>query len=145
MEQIVARSIAAAITTPRGESALAVTENERDTLIGFGRIALDPHQQRAATFGFALRPDSWGAGYGVETVRILLALGFEDLGLHRVWGASAPLNTASARTMLKAGLTEEGRIREHIRKAGEWRDSVVHSILDHEWERQKDDAGPFGR
>ncbi|MFI1801437.1 hypothetical protein ACH427_29415 [Streptomyces sp. NPDC020379] len=24
-------------------------------------------------------------------------------------------------------------IREHIRKNGQWRDSIVHAILDHEW------------
>lgn len=30
-------------------------------------------------------------------------------------------------------MTEEGTIREHILKAGQWRDSVVHSMLDSEW------------
>ncbi|MFJ1874221.1 GNAT family N-acetyltransferase [Streptomyces chartreusis] len=130
---IVARSIAAATEEPRREYALAVVERDTNGLIGFGRIAADPHQQRAATMGFALRPDAWGVGYGLETVRLLLGLGFEDLGLHRIWGARSPLNEASAKTMLAAGMVEEGIIREHIQKAGRWRDSVVHSILDHEW------------
>lgn len=57
------------------------------------------------------------------------------LNLHRIWGARSPLNAASARTMTAAGMTEEGVIREHIQKAGKWRDSVVHSVLDHEWLR----------
>jgi ribosomal-protein-alanine N-acetyltransferase len=94
---------------------------------------LDPHQPAAATFGFGLRPDAWGVGYGVETVRLLLGLGFEDLGLHRIWGARSPLNEASAKTMTAAGMVEEGTIRGHIKKAGRWRDSVVHSILEDEW------------
>lgn len=101
--------------------------------IGFGRLALDPHQPRAATFGFALDPDTWGNGFGTETVRLLLDCAFEDLGLHRVWGARSPLNTASARTMERAGLSEEGCIREHVQRGGRWRDSVTHSILDHEY------------
>jgi RimJ/RimL family protein N-acetyltransferase len=130
---IVARSVAAATATPRIEYALAVVERDTNELIGFGRIATDPHQPRGATFGFALRPDAWGVGYGVETVRLLLALGFEDLELHRIWGARSPLNEASAKTMTAAGMVEEGTIREHINKAGQWRDSVVHAILDHEW------------
>ncbi|MGP4049381.1 GNAT family N-acetyltransferase [Streptomyces sp. 2A115] len=130
---IVARSIASATATPRTEYALAVIERDTAELIGFGRIATDPHQQRGATFGFALRPDAWGVGYGVETVRLLLGLAFEELGLHRVWGARSPLNEASARTMTAAGMTQEGVIREYIQKAGRWRDSVVHSMLDHEW------------
>ena len=55
------------------------------------------------------------------------------LGLHRVWGARSPLNEASAKTMTAAGMVEEGTIREHILKAGKWRDSVVHAMLDREW------------
>jgi ribosomal-protein-alanine N-acetyltransferase len=131
--QIVARSIASATAKPRNEYALAVVGRDTNEMIGFGRVALDPHQQRAATFGFALRPDAWGVGYGLETVRLLLSLGFDDLGLHRVWGARSPLNDASAKTMTAAGMVEEGTIREHVQKAGQWRDSVVHAILDHEW------------
>ncbi|MEV7897928.1 GNAT family N-acetyltransferase [Streptomyces cyaneofuscatus] len=133
VEAIVARSIASAALDPRQEYALAVTETGDGRLIGVGRLALDPHQTRAATFGFALRPDVWGHGYGTETVRLLLASAFEDLALHRVWGARSPHNTASARTMDRAGLTEEGYIREHIQRGGQWRDSVTHSILDHEY------------
>ncbi|MFJ9893589.1 GNAT family N-acetyltransferase [Streptomyces sp. NPDC091280] len=130
---IVTRSMASAVVTPRTEYALAVIERDSTELIGFGRIATDPHQQRGATFGFALRPDAWGVGYGIETVRLLLALGFEDLGLHRIWGARSPLNVASAKTMAAAGMVEEGTIRSHIKKAGRWRDSVVHSIIEEEW------------
>ncbi|MEW1583402.1 GNAT family N-acetyltransferase [Streptomyces microflavus] len=133
VEAIVARSVTSATVDPRQEYALAVTEASDGRLIGFGRLALDPHQPRAATFGFALRPDTWGRGYGTETVRLLLACAFEDLGLHRVWGARSPHNTASARTMDRAGLSEEGYIREHILRGGRWRDSVTHSILDHEY------------
>jgi RimJ/RimL family protein N-acetyltransferase len=133
VSQIVARSIASATAEPRSEYALAVVERDTHDVIGFGRVALDPHQQRGATFGFALRPDAWGVGYGVEAVRLLLGLGFEDLRLHRVWGARSPLNEASAKTMAAAGMVEEGTIRQHIHKAGQWRDSVVHAMLEDEW------------
>ncbi|MEV2256521.1 GNAT family protein [Streptomyces sp. NPDC050147] len=133
VEQIVARSITAATATPRTEYALAVVEQGAAELVGFGRLALDPHQQRGATMGFALRPDVWGQGYGAELVRLLLGFGFHDLGLHRIWGARSPLNEASAKVMAAVGMTEEGTIREHVLKAGKWRDSVVHAILDREF------------
>ncbi|MEU5162190.1 GNAT family N-acetyltransferase [Streptomyces sp. NPDC020875] len=133
-EGIVARSIASATEVPRTEYAVAVVEHH-GPLVGFGRLALDPHQLRGTTFGFALRPDVWGRGYGVETVRLLLGLGFDGLGLHRIWGARAPMNVASAATMTAAGMVEERRIREHVHKAGAWRDSVVHAMLDREWQR----------
>ncbi|MFJ4914649.1 GNAT family N-acetyltransferase [Streptomyces sp. NPDC088726] len=131
--QIVARFVASAGVSPRSEYALATIERDTGGLIGFGRIATDPHQPRGATFGFALVPSAWGQGYGVESVRLLLGLGFEELHLHRIWGARSPLNEASARTMAKAGMVEEGVIRQHIERAGIWRDSVVHAMLEGEW------------
>ncbi|WP_405537516.1 GNAT family N-acetyltransferase [Streptomyces sp. NBC_00075] len=79
------------------------------SLFRFGRLALDPHQQRAATFEFALRPNTWGVGYGLDTVRLLLGVGFDELGLHRVWGTRSPLNKASTRTAVNgpSGLATE--------------------------------------
>ncbi|ADI08004.1 Acetyltransferase including N-acetylase of ribosomal protein-like protein [Streptomyces bingchenggensis BCW-1] len=135
---IVARSIASATAKPREEYALAVVERDGGELVGFARLALDPHQQRAATIGFALRPDAWGVGYGRETVRLLLSLAFDDLDLHRVWAARAPLNTASEKTLLAAGMTEEGRIRGHVYVRGAWRDSIVYGILREEWAHSRD-------
>ncbi|MEW1721879.1 GNAT family protein [Streptomyces sp. NPDC093109] len=130
---IVTRSIASATGLPRSEYALGVIDSGNDKLIGLARLALDPHQQRAATIGFALRPEAWGVGYGRETVKLLLALAFMDLDLHRVWAARSPSNHASAKTLLAAGMTEEGRIRGHVHVRGAWRDSITYGILREEW------------
>ncbi|MBB5109739.1 RimJ/RimL family protein N-acetyltransferase [Streptomyces spectabilis] len=138
VEAMVTRSIAAAAADPRTEYVLAVVEHDQGQLVGIGRLAADPHQPRAATTGFALRSDRWGKGYGVEMVRLLLGFAFDDLGLHRVWGARSPLNTASAKTMATVGMVEEGTIREHVQRGGVWRDSVVHAILDREWQQPTD-------
>ncbi|MEV0442920.1 GNAT family protein [Streptomyces spectabilis] len=133
VEAMVTRSIAAAAAEPRTEYVLAIVEQGQGQLVGIGRLAAAPHQPRAATTGFALRSNRWGKGYGVEMVRLLLGFAFGDLGLHRVWGARSPLNTASAKTMAAVGMVEEGTIREHVQRGGVWRDSVVHAILDREW------------
>ncbi len=37
--------------------------------------------------------------------------------------------------MSAVGMVEEGTVREHVLKAGEWRDSVAHAILDREFFR----------
>ncbi|MEU0693596.1 GNAT family N-acetyltransferase [Streptomyces niveus] len=58
--RILHRSIASATAESRTEYALAVIERDGGELIGFARLATDPHQQRAATLGFVLRPDRWG-------------------------------------------------------------------------------------
>jgi ribosomal-protein-alanine N-acetyltransferase len=137
VEAIVARSIASASNDPRTEYALAVSLRSTDQLIGFARLATDPHQQRAATIGFALRHDHWGLGLGTETVHLLCSLAFDELDLNRLWAARAPLNTASDKVLLRAGLTEEGRIREHVFVRGAWRDSITYSILAREWRARR--------
>ncbi|MGY5130912.1 GNAT family N-acetyltransferase [Streptomyces nigrescens] len=142
--EIVARSIASSGEQPRTEYALGVVRQEERDLVGFARLALDPHAQKAATIGFALRPHTWGAGLGTETVHLMCALGFNHLGLHRIWAARAPLNTASAKTLLRAGMTEEGRIREHVFVRGAWRDSITYSVLDHEWRESDGSATANG-
>ncbi|AZM53573.1 GNAT family N-acetyltransferase [Streptomyces sp. WAC 01529] len=136
--QIIARSMVSATAEPRDEYCLAITERESGRLIGYARLALDPHQPKAATMGGALHPSVWRLGYGTETVGILLGLAFGDLGLHRVWAARAPLNTASHKTLLRAGLQEEGRIRQHVLVHGAWRDSLTYSILEDEWKATAD-------
>ncbi|GAA1125780.1 hypothetical protein GCM10009663_75410 [Kitasatospora arboriphila] len=66
-------------------------------------------------------------------MHLLCGLGVNALGLHRIWAARSPLNEASARTLLRAGMTEDGRIRDHVFSHGAWRDSITYSILEHEW------------
>lgn len=126
VEGIIKAAIASATVEPRTEYMLAVAADDGE-LIGSARLATGEHE--SATIGFALRPDHWGQGKGLETVRLLQRLGFSELGLHRIWGARSPLNQVSARTMLAAGMVEEGTIRGHLFTRGAWRDSVVHSIL----------------
>ncbi|MFD7581618.1 GNAT family N-acetyltransferase [Kitasatospora sp. NPDC059817] len=116
---------------PRTEYGLAVTHLGEHRLIGYARLATEP--QQAATVGFALHPAEWGKGLGTATVHLLCALGFDVLGMHRIWAARSPLNEASARTLLRAGMTEDGRIRDHVFVHGAWRDSITYSILEHEW------------
>jgi [ribosomal protein S5]-alanine N-acetyltransferase len=135
---VVASAIESATADARTEYMLAVGEVASEELIGTARLALKEYQ--SAQIGFALRPDQWRQGKGVETVRLLEHLGFRELGLHRIWGARSPLNEASARTMLTAGMIEEGTIRGHLFTRGAWRDSVVHSILSDEYQPVINDA-----
>jgi len=130
--KLVTDTIRRAQETPRTEYALAVARNDNGELIGMARLALGEH--RSGQIGFALRSDQWGRGFGTETVRLLLELGFRYLGLHRIWGARSPLNTDSEQVMVKVGMVEEGRIRDHVYVRGAWRDSITHAILEHEWQ-----------
>jgi ribosomal-protein-alanine N-acetyltransferase len=132
IEAIVSAAIAAATVEPRTEYMLALADAESYELVGVGRLALGEHE--SGQIGFALRSDQWGSGKGTETVKLLQRLGFQELSLHRIWGARSPLNVASARTMTSAAMIEEGTIRGHLFTRGVWRDSIVHSILSNEYQ-----------
>jgi RimJ/RimL family protein N-acetyltransferase len=134
VEGIIKAAMASATADPRTEYMLAVAGKDSE-LIGSARLATGEYE--SAQIGFALRPDQWGQGKGLETVRLLLRLGFIELGLHRIWGARSPLNEASARTMRAAGMIEEGTIRGHLFTRGAWRDSPIHSILREEFTDQR--------
>ena len=39
--------------------------------------------------------------------------------------------------LAKLGFTPEGRIRDHVFTNGAWRDSLLYSIIDHEWRTER--------
>jgi RimJ/RimL family protein N-acetyltransferase len=55
--------------------------------------------------GYRLRRSAWHKGYATEGSRALIAMGFTDLGVGRVFGHTMTVNTASRRVMEKCGLT----------------------------------------
>lgn len=66
---------------------------------------------------------------------VLVSYGFNELLLHRIIATCDPRNGASARVLEKSGMTKEGKMRENIWIKDEWRDSLMYSILEHEWNK----------
>ncbi|MBG0831156.1 GNAT family N-acetyltransferase [Planomonospora sp. ID67723] len=139
VEEIVTEALEAAGAVPRRLYVLAVTEIASGEVIGVARLHIEADHPHSAEIGLGLRPDHWGRGIGTDLIRLMLTFGFRHLRLHRIWGARSPANTAAQLAMLVAGMVEEGRIRHHVRARGAWRDSVVHSALEDEWEGHRED------
>jgi RimJ/RimL family protein N-acetyltransferase len=118
---------------PREQYHLGVVRGPSDELIGMARLGITSREHRHADIGYGLRLDRTGDGIATEAAGLLLHLGFEDLGLHRIFAFHHPDNIASQRVMEKLGMQREGRLRENLFEHGEWRDSVQHAILEHEW------------
>jgi RimJ/RimL family protein N-acetyltransferase len=114
---------------PRTEFYLAVTAGE--TLVGFARLAISG--THVGKLGYAIAADHWGHGYASDAAATLVDFGFHQLGLHRISAAIGPENTASIRVAERLGMTLEGRIRDHVFTNGAWRDSLLYSVLEHEW------------
>ena len=130
------RAIAAAHETPRTNFDFAIIERASEALIGDASIGIDSTRDKRAEVGFTLRRDRWGEGLATEAAGLLLAFGFEKLGLHRIAATTHPDNTASVRVLEKVGMTYEGRLRDHLLTRGEWKDSLMWSILEPQWRAQ---------
>lgn len=128
-----AADIKRAQTDPRPDYYLAVIEQATDDFLGFVRIGFD--RPGTGEIGCAIRADRWGEGFATEACSRMLDYAFEDLGLHRVQAAIGPENAPSHKLVGRLGFTHEGQMRDHVFTNNGWRDSVLYSILDHEWIR----------
>lgn len=116
---------------PRAEFYLGVTKRDDDSLIGFARIGLSGVQ--AGKLGYAIAAKEWGRGYATDAARALVTYAFKELGLHRITAAIGPDNVASIAVVQQLGFMREGVLRDHVFANGQWRDSVLFSVLAQEW------------
>ena len=86
-----------------------------------------------AEVGYIIHPEAQGQGVATEAARALLAFGFEDVGLHRIYARCDARNAASARVMQRLGMREEAHLREHAHFKGRWDEELIYAILDREW------------
>ena len=112
---------------------LAVTLREGSALIGDVNLQWLSAEHRQGEIGFVLLPEYHCKGYGREAAMVLLALGFGELGLHRIIGRSDARNAASARLMERLGMRREAHLRENEIFKGEWADECIYAILAAEW------------
>lgn len=129
--EMLAGIIDRATQDPRTEYYLAVTRPPNDDVVGLCRLELGG--VRAAKLGFAIGADHWGHGFATEATTTMVRFGFETLDLHRISAAIGPTNQASLAIANKLGMTHEGRIRDHVFTNNNWRDSLLFSVLAHEW------------
>ena len=89
--------------------------------------------EKSGEIGYWIKSDLTGKGLATEAAGALLALGFRDLGLHRILMRIAVGNHPSRRVAEKLGFCYEGIAREEILVRGQWMDHEVFSLLEREW------------
>jgi RimJ/RimL family protein N-acetyltransferase len=89
---------------------------------------IDRHHGRAEV-GFLFARAHWGKGYAQEAMERVIAYGFDELGLERLWARFHEGNDASKRLLEKLGFAYEGRLRRHVLRDGERRDCLIYGRL----------------
>lgn len=115
---------------PRIGYELGVVLKESGRIIGGCGLHMEGQN---AEIGYCFHPDYWGKGYASEAAGAMLALGFNELGVHRIYATCRPANIGSAGVMKRNGMTKEGHLRQHMYHKGKYHDSYLYSILKDEF------------
>lgn len=100
---------------------------------GFHTWYLNHHR---AEVGYALTDDAHKRqGIMFEALKRVLQYGFDDLHLNRVEAFVGKDNEASIRLLQILEFTQEGIMRQHYFKHGKSEDSIVFSLLRHEYRK----------
>lgn len=121
--------VAQAGSPTRSAFNLAAVTADTGRLIGSVAVWVENATHHRGEIGFVFHPDVWGQGYATEAATALIRFGFGHLGLQRIAATCHPDNIGSARTLEKAGLRLEGRLRHHMFVRGTWRDSLLYAVL----------------
>lgn len=122
-----------ALQQPRTRFAFAIIYKEN--MIGTGEINIRNFTNRVGEVAYIVNPDYWGKGIATDVAKFLINYGFKELKLHRIYATCDPRNIGSSKVLEKVGMIKEGRIREHLLVKDGWRDSILYSVLEHEWEK----------
>jgi RimJ/RimL family protein N-acetyltransferase len=87
-----------------------------------------------AEIGWALSPTHQGRGLAFEAVQRLVAVCFDDLGIHRLYATCFADNTASWHLMEKLGMRREAHtVKDAMHRERGWVDGLTYALLAEEW------------
>ncbi|MFB9327893.1 GNAT family N-acetyltransferase [Paenibacillus aurantiacus] len=111
-----------------------VVQEENNEVIGHINLHIDRMNQ-SARIGKVLIGDRGrrGQGIGQLMIRQVLAIAFEDLGLHKVSLGVLDFNHAALACYEKAGFVKEGLIRDKRKMDDEFCSVWEMSMLEEEW------------
>ncbi|MNL40929.1 Acetyltransferase (GNAT) family protein [compost metagenome] len=74
-------------------------------------------------------PRFWNKGYATESLKRIIAFGFDDLNLHRIEAGCAVANTGSIHVLEKVGMLREAHTRKLLPLKSGWSDNYGYAIL----------------
>jgi ribosomal-protein-alanine N-acetyltransferase len=127
--EFVSRTVDGGLPNAKGDWHFAIQIGDRSKLVGAIRIGIREPEHRQGDVGYVVHHELWGNGYATEALKRILAFGFDELSLERIWATTDVRNIASWRVMEKSGMMREGIMRHHRLIRGTWRDSVLYACI----------------
>lgn len=97
-----------------------------------GRITLNNLVRGAfqsASVGYWIAEEVGGRGFATEAVAEMVALGFGELGLHRLEAGTVPENARSQAVLIGNGFEQYGYAPRYLSIAGRWQDHLLFQRL----------------
>lgn len=111
--------------------------SEPDRIVGvanFNQIFRGP--LHACYLGYSLDELEQGQGVMTEALRLAVDYMFTRRNLHRIMANYMPDNERSARVLERLGFVIEGHAREYLLINGQWRDHVMTSLINPDWQTE---------
>jgi RimJ/RimL family protein N-acetyltransferase len=118
---------------PRCRYTLAITARGDDTMAGVIGLLVEDYGSNAMLTGLATLPDTPVHGRTVEAARLLVSLGFGQLGLNRIWAGRRHDHARMHHFLIRCGLRQEAYLRQLFRTQGKWHDVVTYAAVSAEW------------
>jgi [ribosomal protein S5]-alanine N-acetyltransferase len=118
----------------RGRSFLALDRADPDALAGIVSLYdIYAGSAHSTTLGYSVGGAHEGKGYAREAVEAVIAYAFGTLNLHRIAANYHPANERSGALLRRLGFVVEGYARDMIRIRGTWRDHILTSLTNPNW------------
>ena len=111
-----------------GELQFVITTQD-DTVIGTTGIIMIDYRNAYAMVHIFVGAEYTGRGYGTEAMRLLVEFLFMEMNIQRVALNVFDYNERAMASYKKVGFVEEGRLRQHLYRAGKYHDIVQMAIL----------------
>ncbi|WP_159107456.1 GNAT family N-acetyltransferase [Azospirillum sp. B506] len=118
--------------------AFLAVRTEDGAPLGATGLHLDRDRPGSAEIGYWVGTPYHRAGYGLEMVTAMLDVGFNRLGLSRIWAAADPDNLPSRSLLLKAGFRQRGERRYDFAARGRSVLAPYFEITAAEWPARRE-------
>jgi RimJ/RimL family protein N-acetyltransferase len=117
-----------------GGMTLAIEDKDSGEFLGTVSLFDISKQHKRAEFGIAIhQSDNLGKGYGTDTARVMLWVGFHILGLNSIFLITMGGNVRAQKAYEKAGFKNAGVFRQGAYVKGEFHDFIIMDILKEEF------------
>ncbi|MDR3612062.1 MAG: GNAT family N-acetyltransferase [Candidatus Obscuribacterales bacterium] len=107
--------------------------SDGEHLIGYAALTVERQNERAR-LQFCISEKYCHQRYATESVKAVIDFGFSMLGIHLVSVAHLSCNKAAGRVLEKAGLLQEGQLRDRVLRHDSFNDITIWSTIQGEWQ-----------